>query len=145
MNILFFLTHKSEVAFLYEDFTIRQAVEKMEYHRYSVIPILKRNGEYVGTLSEGDLLWYIKNSQNLNFAQSEDIPLSETPRKRDYLAVDITANIDEMVSLSMMQNFIPVLDDKKSFIGIIKRKDIISYCSDEYKKARLQEVVMSNS
>ena len=40
MNILFFLTPKSEVAYIYEDYTMRQALEKMEYHRYSSIPII---------------------------------------------------------------------------------------------------------
>ncbi|MEG0305667.1 MAG: CBS domain-containing protein, partial [Oscillospiraceae bacterium] len=40
MNILFFLTPKNDVAFLYDDFTLRQALEKMEHHRYSSIPIL---------------------------------------------------------------------------------------------------------
>ena len=44
MNILFFLTPKSEVAFIYEDYTLRQTLEKMEYHKYSSIPILTREG-----------------------------------------------------------------------------------------------------
>ena len=136
MNILFFLTPKDEVAFLYEDFTVRQAIEKMEYHRYTVIPILKRNGEYLGSLTEGDLLWYIKNNYNLNFKQAEEQLLLSVPRKKDYKKVKVTAKIDDLVVMSMQQNFTPVIDDKDSFIGIIKRKDIISYCHNEYKKAR---------
>lgn len=54
MNILFFLTPKSEVAYIYEDYTIRQALEKMEYHKYSAIPIISKDGKYVGTITEGD-------------------------------------------------------------------------------------------
>ena len=42
MNILFFLTPKSEVAYINEDDTLRQALEKMEHHRYSAIPIISR-------------------------------------------------------------------------------------------------------
>ncbi|MEG1742255.1 MAG: CBS domain-containing protein, partial [Acetivibrio sp.] len=57
MNILFFLKPKVEVAYLYDDYTIRQALETMEHHRYSSIPLLNRNGKYVGTITEGDLLW----------------------------------------------------------------------------------------
>ena len=75
MNLLFFLTPKQDVAFLYEDFTLRQALEKMEYHRYSSIPVLNRVGEYVGTMTEGDLLWAIKN-QGIDLDDAEDIPLS---------------------------------------------------------------------
>ena len=78
MNLLFFLTPKQDVAFLYEDFTLRQALEKMEYHRYSSIPVLNRVGEYVGTMTEGDLLWAIKN-QGIDLDDAEDIPLSSIP------------------------------------------------------------------
>ncbi|MBS1335724.1 MAG: CBS domain-containing protein, partial [Blautia sp.] len=34
------------------------------------------------------------------------------------------------------QNFVPVIDDKKIFIGIIRRKDIIEYCYNCYKSVR---------
>ena len=64
MNILLFLTPKKDVAYLFDDFSIRQALEKMEYHRYSAIPIINRNGEYVGTLTEGDILYYLKKIQS---------------------------------------------------------------------------------
>ena len=67
MNILFFLTPKEKVAYIYDNYTIRQTLEKMEYHRYSSIPIINKEGKYVGTISEGDLLWYIKNQHNLDF------------------------------------------------------------------------------
>lgn len=60
MNILFFLTPKSEVAHIYEDDTVRQALDKMECFRYSTIPLLSKDGTYVGTITEGDLLWGIR-------------------------------------------------------------------------------------
>ena len=65
MNILFFITPKSEVACVYEDDSLRQALERMEYHQYASVPMLRRDGKYVGTLTEGDLLWGIKNQYNL--------------------------------------------------------------------------------
>ncbi|MFR1785980.1 MAG: CBS domain-containing protein [Ruthenibacterium lactatiformans] len=82
MNLLFFLTPKAEVAYLYDDFTLRQAIEKMEYHRYSSIPILNRKGEYVGTITEGDILWAVKRNYNLNLQDAEDMPIMSIPRKR---------------------------------------------------------------
>lgn len=130
MNILFFLTPKQDVAFLYDDFTLRQALEKMEYHRYSSIPMLNRKGEYVGTMTEGDLLWAIKN-QNIQLEQAEEIPIRRIRRKRDYVPVSVNTQMDELVAAAMTQNFVPVLDDKKSFIGLIKRNAIIQYCYDE--------------
>lgn len=132
MNLLFFLTPKQDVAFLYDDFTLRQALEKMEYHRYSTIPVLKRTGEYVGSMTEGDLLWAIKN-QGIRLEDAEDIPVTAIPRKRDYKPVAVTTQMDELVAAAMTQNFVPVLDDKKSFIGLVKRNAIIQYCYDRYR------------
>ena len=66
MNIMFFLTPKSNVAYIYDDYSLRQALEKMEYHQYSAIPMIDRRGHYVGTLTEGDLLWYIKGRATLH-------------------------------------------------------------------------------
>src|SRR5690554_4713592 len=106
-------------------------MEKMEYHRYTSIPILDQEGGYVGTLTEGDLLWAIKNIYNLNLKAAENIKISMIPRLRDNLPVTIEEKIDDLIKKAVNQNFVPVLDGKNSFIGIVTRKDIIQYC---YKK-----------
>ena len=78
MNILFFLTPKENVAHIEDSDTLRQALEKMEHHRYSAVPIIGReDGAYVGTLTEGDLLWYIKEQGDLSLREAEDIPITE--------------------------------------------------------------------
>ncbi|MDB3660907.1 CBS domain-containing protein [Clostridioides difficile] len=128
MNILFFLTPKSEVAYIYEDYTIRQALEKMEYHKYSAIPIISKNGKYVGTITEGDFLWTLKNDLNLDLKGLEDVPVTDINRKMDNSPVSINADIEDLVIKSLNQNFIPVIDDQDTFIGIIKRRDVIGYC-----------------
>ena len=43
MNILFFLTPKNEVAYVENDDTLRQVLEKIEYHKYTAIPMLNEN------------------------------------------------------------------------------------------------------
>ncbi|MDK2563356.1 CBS domain-containing protein [Romboutsia sedimentorum] len=133
MNILFFLTPKSEVAYIYEDYTMRQALEKMEYHRYSAIPIIDDEGKYVGTMTEGDLLWTLKNDFSLDLKSVEDVPIMQIKRRMDNTPVSINANIEDLISKSMNQNFVPVIDDQKIFIGIIKRRDIIEYCYNKLK------------
>ena len=112
---------------------MRQALEKMEYHRYSSIPIIKKDGKYVGTITEGDLLWTIKNELSLDLRAIEDIPITDVKRRKDNRPVSIDANIEDLISKSMNQNFVPVVDDKDTFIGIIKRRDIIEYCYDKIK------------
>ncbi len=93
MNVLFFLTPKSQVAYIYDDFTIRQTLEKMEFHRYSAIPILNRKGDYVGTLTEGDLLWALKQQFDLDFEDAENTPITQVPRRMDNLPVSVGTDI----------------------------------------------------
>ena len=106
----------------------------MEYHKYSSIPILTRDGKYVGTITEGDLLWTLKDNfqdKTLDFKVLEDMPISCIKRRKDNAPVSVEANIEDLISKARNQNFVPVIDDHKTFIGIIKRKEIIEYCYDK--------------
>lgn len=127
MNLLFFLTPKGKVAYIYDDFTLRQTLEKMEYHRYSAVPILTREGKYVGTITEGDLLWAIKNRYSLNFKEAENTTILEIPRRMDNLPVSADTEIEDLIIKALNQNFVPVTDDRGIFIGLITRKDIMRY------------------
>ena len=130
MNILFFLRPKATVEFLVENYTLRQAMEKMEIHRYTSIPIISKTGEYIGTLSEGDILWHIKQLGEFDLIDSEDINISEIKRFKDNAAIKINSNIQDLINVSKTQNFVPVIDDRNMFIGIVTRQDIITYFYD---------------
>lgn len=134
MNILFYLTPKSEVMYLFDDYSIRQAMEKMEYHKYSAVPIITRDGRYFGTLTEGDILWELKRRGIMNIQDAEAILLKRMSRKRDNQPVNVNCNIEDLVMTSMNQNFVPVIDDNGIFIGIVTRKSIIEFCYRRYKK-----------
>ena len=127
MNILFFLTPKCDVAFLEEDNTLRQALEKMEFHRYSTIPVLAKDGSYLGTMTEGDLLWEIKNHHNLNLKEAENIAIRDVKRHRDNQPVSIDADMENLFNKVVQQNFVPVIDGQNTFIGIVTRKEVITY------------------
>ena len=130
-NILFFLIPKAMCAFLYDDYTIRQAMEKMEVAGYAAIPILNRQGEYRGTLKEGDLLWAMKNMCNMDMRQAECRRIMEIPRRKDNIPVRVTASMQDLIERASNQNFVPVIDDYGAFIGLIPRKAIIKYCQDK--------------
>ena len=134
MNILFFLTPKSEVAHIYEDDTVRQALDKMEGFRYSTIPLLSKDGTYVGTITEGDLLWGLKKLNILNLKGAEDIAITKIARRADYRPVSADSNMEDLLDKAINQNYVPVTDDQGYFIGIITRKEIIKYCYKEMKK-----------
>lgn len=134
MNIAFFLTPKSEVAFLYDDFTVRQGLEKMRHHGYTAIPVISRNGQYVDAIREGDFLWYLTGDEakstplhRIGRKNIEKKPLSAVKRHRTYEPVNITASVEQLMDKACTQNFVPVVDDLGSFIGIITRRDIIKY------------------
>ena len=136
MNILFFLTPKGDVAYLEEDYTLRQALEKMEFHRYSTIPVLAKDGSYIGTMTEGDLLWKIKNDLDMKLDSIEKIQVSDIPMKTHYAPVGVNASMEDLMERGSNQNFVPVVDDMQHFIGIIRRREIINYL---YANSRLSQ------
>ena len=129
-NILFFLTPKAMCAYLYDDYTLRQALEKMESAGYAALPILNKRGEYRGTLTEGDLLWALKNMCYMDIRQAEAHRIMEISRRKYNVPVRVTTSMHDLVERSSVQNFVPVVDDKDAFIGIITRRAIIQYCMD---------------
>lgn len=131
MNILFFLIPKDEVKFIYDDFSIRQLLEKLDIYKYSAIPILDREGHYIDTISEGDVLIYLKNHNNLNLKNSENISIKEIEIRRRINSITINSNMEDLLELVLSQNFVPVVDDFGRFIGIITRKDVIKYFYDK--------------
>ena len=122
MNILFFLTPKEEVAHVEEDDTLRQVVEKLEYHGYSAIPLLALDGKYIGTITEGDLLW-----------EMEKIRITDVKRRRDNEAVKISESMEDLFEKITNQNFVPVVDDNGIFIGIVTRKDVLLYLAGKLR------------
>ena len=129
MNVAFFLIPKKDIVYLKENATMRQALERMEYHSYSAVPLINDEGKYVGTITEGDLLWKLKNTPGLTFHNTEKIFLREVEQHVQNLPVTIDAQIEDLISRAIEQNFVPVVDDQHVFIGIVRRREIIEYCS----------------
>lgn len=126
MNILRFLTPKAEVEYIDIESTVRQGLEKMKYHGYAAIPVIDENGYYKGTVTEGDFLWALYNNNNPDLKRLEKTELKSIIR-HDYQPIKASASIDEILSKAYSQNFVPVVDDRGVFIGIIKRREIIRY------------------
>ena len=136
MNILFFFTPKAEVAYVDQADSLRQVLEKMEHHGYTAIPLLSNEGKYIGTITEGDLLWKMKGDGFPDIHKLQNISILDVPRRRDNQAVKIDENMENLFEKVKNQNFVPVVDDKNTFIGIVTRKDALSYLAKQVKKAQ---------
>ena len=113
--------------FLTTSASMKEALERLEACHYTAIPIIDEDGKYVGTLSEGDLLWKLKCTPGLTFVNMDEISVTSI-RKRIYNeCVAIDAHMEDMLALAADQNFVPVVDSQRVFLGIIRRKDIIEY------------------
>ena len=125
MNVISLLTPKTNVAWLYEDWTIRQGLEKLRFHGYTAIPVLAKDGSYVGTVSEGDFLWCLLDQGSGDIQTQEKQPLRRVIRPGFKPAVRIDVALEELVERALRQSFIPVVDDRGAFVGIVTRQNII--------------------
>ena len=132
MNILFLLTPKAKCAYLRVEDTVRQALEKMESCRYAELPILAKDGSYCGTLTEGDLLWAIKNLDVANIRDMENYSIMKIPHRKDNQPVSVSNQVEDLLVKAVDQNFVPVVDDRDTFIGIITRRAIMQYFMNQY-------------
>ena len=105
---------------------------------------IKENGIYVdGTLggaghSSEILKRLSKEGRLIGIDQDTDALKAAKERLKDYSNVTFVhsnfSNIENVLKVAINQNFIPVEDDNGTFIGIIKRKDVIQYCSEQLFK-----------
>ena len=126
-SIISLITPKKGTNYLIEGTTLRNAIERFKAHKFSAVPIIDKEGRYLRTISEGDFLRYITNLANYSMELAEKIPLDVVESYRPYKALSIDASIIEVISLSLEQNFIPLVDDRGLYIGIIKRKEILEF------------------
>ena len=133
MNILFFIITKDKTQFVLSSFSLRQTLEKMESCGYTSLPIINDKGEYIATITEGDILRYVKKNNNLTLKSSEKVNVLDVSIKKVVKSIKIYSNMEDLIDIALDQNFVPVVDDSNIFIGIITRRAIISYFANEIK------------
>lgn len=133
-NIFSLLKPKALTAYIYSDLTLRQAIEKMKHHGYTAIPVINREGEYVKTIAEGDFLWFMLAHDIGDITELERYSVADVPKRVKCEPVAVNSTFEELFRLSMNQNFVPVEDDRKKFIGIVTRRDILQACYEKLKE-----------
>lgn len=138
MNILRFMIPKSLVAYTEDSKTVRQALEKMKFHRYAAIPVLDSLGRYVGILRNDDIFkYFLENGKFDTKAAERDTVASIL--EGSYKAVHHDATMKELIENVKEHNFVPVVDDRGCFIGIILRRDILNFLLKYYEQGTGEE------
>ena len=134
MNIMFFLTHKSNLTYLFDDSTISEGLEILQKTSYTAVPLISREGKYIGTVTEGDFLWALTDPEIWNARGS--LHMDAITRHIQNKPVRADAQIYDLLDMALNQNFVPVIDDRDCFVGIVTRKRVLDYCLGEMRKAQ---------
>lgn len=131
MNIASFILPKSEVVYLRDNMTVRQGLEKLKHTTYTAVPVIDAEDRYVGVVGLGDFLWNIlecnEQLENVTMKHVEQMTLRDVIQHGRVKPVCIDTNMEQLLGQAQVQNFVPVIDDRNVFIGIITRSDIIKY------------------
>ena len=137
MNIASFLLPKAEVAYPRDDMTLRQGLEKLRRSGFAAIPVIDGEDRYVGVISVADFLWnilaYNQDLENVTLKRLENRTVRDFLQSGKVRPACIDTPMENLLECAKNQNFVPVIDDRNVFIGIVTRSDIIKYFVDKYK------------
>lgn len=126
MDILFFTIPKHKVIYAFDDLNVKEVYDLMEENHFTAIPVVSREGKYVGTITEGDILRFIMNN-DFTRSKAEVSKISEVHRLRDLEPITEDAKIPDLILKATNQNFVPIVDNEGTFVGIVTRKEILNY------------------
>lgn len=133
MNIFHFIIPKSLVEYIAVDSTVRQGLEKMRFHRYVAIPVLDGEGKYLGTLRNDDILQYFLKSGTFDAKAAEKILVGDILDRNYSKPLYHNSTMEELFELVKEHNFVPVVDDRGCFIGIVLRRDVMNFLLKFYR------------
>ena len=136
MNISFYLIPKSEVCYIHEEDTVGHALRTIREKGFSAVPVINKDGEYRGTVTEGDFLWALTQDYQTDYESMKKTSVMRLRKKWDYKPVSIDARISELDEYIINQNFVPVVDSRGIFIGIITRKVILTELLNKQKEGQ---------
>lgn len=134
MNLFRFMVPKSMVETIRSDSTVRQALEKMRFHRYTALPVLDEEQRYVGTIRTDDLFHYFMEQNDFDARAAERACVRSLLTEGQPPPLKHTATMHDVIEQVKEHNFVSVVDDRGCFIGIILRRQILSYLLRFYKE-----------
>ncbi len=122
---------KINVAYVHADDSMRQGLEKMKKHGYTTVPVISSDGRCIGTVSEGDYLWYMVENGFPDMRTLEEIGIREIVNTARNPAVTIDVPPETLYQRITECTFVPITDDRGCFIGIVTRRAVLSYFRDK--------------
>lgn len=140
-NVFFFLIFKNDVRFFYDNLPLNEALSLMKAHGFTAVPVIRQDGTYAGSVSEGDFLWFI-----LKYGSEPEVLESHTIHeliREGFIPPALnTISFDELLGISLHQNYVPIIDDRGIFIGIVTRQAILNYFLDADKPVCMNPAVL---
>lgn len=134
MNIIRIMTPKINVAYIHANDSIRQGLEKMRRHGYTTVPVISDEGICIGTVSEGDCLWYMLGHGSPTMYDLESVGIKEVMNTTRNPAVTIDVDPGTLYQMITESSFVPINDDRGCFIGIVTRRAVLSYFRDKFSE-----------
>ena len=132
MNIAYFLTPRQDVISLYDDNTLRKGLDTMRSSGYSSMQVTTRDNIYVGVVSVADFLWFLVPDSadefgNVSVRTIDGGFIRDIMDRKSYPPVSVTSSVEELMDRIMEHNFVPVVDGRNSFMGIVTRHSVMEY------------------
>jgi len=128
MNALRLMLSKEKVNYLKSDCPLEEAMALFIESGYSAVPVINEEGAYIGTVCDKDFLRLYSSPSYRD--KIVELKLEDIISSNWNTAINVYTDVDNVLLLSMNQNFLPVVDDEGLFIGIITRKAIIQFLSE---------------
>ena len=127
MNIPFLLSPKINISYIDWGSTLRQGIERFRLYGYTALPVLDKDGFYMGTVTEGDFLRFITDFDGITRKDLESVRIKEIIRADFNPPLKIDDSLEMLADRLMDSNFVPIVDGRGCFVGIVTRKSLLSY------------------
>lgn len=127
MNTAMLIKPKSLVAYIYGDLTASQGLTEFISGGYTAVPVIDREGIYLGVVSERDFLYRLLENKSEESMRADTVTIAELASCSRFEPVQIDADMDTLFSRIIEQNFVPVIDSRGMFSGIVTRKDVLMH------------------
>lgn len=135
MNTAMLLKPKSMVAYIYGDLSAEEGLREFIEHGFTAVPVIDREGMYIGVVSERDFLYLILDKKSVEAVKDDNLTVADLADCSRFESVTIDADIGTLFNRIIEQNFVPVVDSRGMFSGIVTRKDVLMRMDCKLKQA----------